>query len=204
MIIDDHLMVIEGLKALLAGYRHIHVASSFTHGQEALVFLETNVTDVVLLDVSLPDINGIEMCRRIRTHYPTTKVLGLSTYGEPSIINQMIEHRVSGYLLKNATADELVRAIYCVYQNQRYFDAEIQKVLDSMVPKSSEAPPRLTRREKEIIQRIADGQTTHQMAEALFISPLTVETHRRNLMKKMRVSNSASLIKLALKSMIIA
>ena len=204
MIVDDHLMVIEGLKALLAGYSHIHVASSFTHGQEALAFLETTVTDVVLLDVSLPDINGVEMCRRICTHYPKTKVLGLSTYGEPSIVNQMIKHQVSGYLLKSATADELVRAIYCVHQNQRYFDAEVQKVLDSTVLKSSEEIPRLTRREKEIIQRIADGQTTHQMAEALFISPLTVETHRRNLMKKMRVSNSASLIKLALKSMIIA
>ena len=202
-IVDDHLMVVEGVKALLASDSGICIASSFTHGQAALESLETTAADVVILDISLPDIDGVEMCECIRTRYPATKVLALSKYSEPSIVNQMIQHEANGYLLKNATADELIHAIYCVHQNQRYFDAEIQRILDNAAPETSEAMPRLTRREKEIIKLVADGQTTHQIAEKLFISPLTVETHRRNLMRKMKVSNAASLIKLALQQGII-
>ena len=202
-IVDDHLMVVEGVKALLASDSGICIASSFTHGQAALESMKTTAADVVILDVSLPDINGVEMCQRIRARHPATKVLALSTYSEPSIVNQMIKHQVNGYLLKNATADELIRAVYCVHQNQRYFDAEVQKILDHAAPETSEDIPRLTRREKEIIQLIAEGQTTYQIAEKLFISPLTVETHRRNLMRKMNASNAASLIKLALERSII-
>ena len=203
IIVDDHLMVIEGLKALLHGDLQIRIVSAFTHGQATLTFLETQPIDVVLLDVNLPDINGVEMCRIIREQYPNTRVLGLSTYSEPSIINQMIRNGVNGYLLKNATADELIRAVHQIHQGQYYFGAEIQKMLADSVFKDQEEAPRLTRREKQIVRLIADGQTTNQIADALFISPLTVETHRRNVMKKMKVSNAASLTKIALEKMII-
>ena len=203
VVVDDHLLVIEGLKALLSGDPQIRIVSSFATGQAALKFLKTQPVEVVLLDVNLPDINGVEMCRIIHEQYPDIKILGLSTYSEPSIINQMIKSGVSGYLLKNVIADELVRAIHQIQNNQYYFGAEIQKILADSVFESSEETPRLTRREKEIVRLIADGQTTHQIAEALFISPLTVETHRKNVMKKMNVSNAASLIKIALEKMII-
>ncbi|MGB3777275.1 MAG: response regulator transcription factor [Tunicatimonas sp.] len=201
VVIDDHRLVIEGLKALLGGDAQLEITASFTTGQAALTFLETQPVEVVLLDVNLPDIHGVEMCRLIHERYPTIKVLGLSTYCEPSIINQMIKHGVSGYLLKNVVADELTRAIRQIHSGQYYFGAEIQKILADAV--FNHETPRLTRREKEIVRLIADGRTTNQIAEALFISPLTVETHRKNVMKKLKVTNAASLIKLAVEKTII-
>ncbi len=203
VVVDDHRLVIEGLKALLGGDAQIEISASFTTGQAALTFLETQPVAVVLLDVNLPDIHGVEMCRIIHERYPTVKILGLSTYCEPSIINQMIKNGVSGYLLKNVVADELVRAIHQVQRGQPYFGAEIQKILADAVLDGAQETPRLTRREKEIVRLIADGHTTNQIAEALFISPLTVETHRKNVMKKLKVTNAASLIKLVVEKTII-
>lgn len=201
MVVDDHRLVIEGLKSLLSGDAQLEITASFTTGQAALTFLETQPVEVVLLDVNLPDIHGVEMCRLIHERYPSVKMLGLSTYSEPSIINQMIKHGVNGYLLKNVIADELTRAIHQIRNGQSYFGAEIQKILADSV--FNHQTPRLTRREKEIVRLIADGHTTNQIAETLFISPLTVETHRKNVMKKLKVTNAASLIKLALEKTII-
>jgi DNA-binding NarL/FixJ family response regulator len=203
VVVDDHRMVIEGLKALLSGDAPIKIVASFTTGQAALTFLRAQLVDVVLLDVNLPDIHGVEMCRLIHERHPTVRIIGLSTYSEPSIINQMMKHGVSGYLLKNVTADELVRAIRQVDCGQHYFGAEIQKILADSVFDPAEEAPRLTRREKEIVRLIADGHTTNQIAEALFISPLTVETHRKNVMKKLKVTNAASLIRLVVERTII-
>ncbi len=203
MVVDDHRLVIEGLKSLLSGDEQLEITASFTTGQAALTFLETQPVEVVLLDVNLPDIHGVEMCRIIHERHPTVKMLGLSTYSEPSIINQMIKHGVNGYLLKNVIADELTRAIHRIRDGQYYFGAEIQKILADSVLNDAHETPRLTRREKEIVRLIADGRTTNQIAEALFISPLTVETHRKNVMKKLKVTNAASLIKLALEKTII-
>ena len=203
VVVDDHRLVIEGLKALLSSDAQLEITASFTTGQAALTFLETQPTEVVLLDVNLPDIHGVEMCRIIHERHPSVKMLGLSTYCEPSIINQMIRHGVSGYLLKNVVADELMRAIRQIHRGQHYFGAEIQKMLADSVFNEAEETPRLTRREKEIVRLIADGHTTNQIAETLFISPLTVETHRKNVMKKLKVTNAASLIKLVLEKTII-
>ena len=200
-VVDDHRLVIEGLKALLSGDAQLEITASFTTGQAALTFLKTQPVEVVLLDVNLPDINGVEMCRIIHERHPEVKMLGLSTYCEPSIINQMIKHGVSGYLLKNVVADELTQAIHRIREGHYYFGVEIQKILADSV--FNHETPRLTRREKEIVRLIADGRTTHQIAEALFISPLTVETHRKNVMKKLKVTNAASLIKIALEKTII-
>ena len=203
VVVDDHPLVIGGLKILLTHDPQIRIVASFTGGQAVLDFLETTAADVILLDVSLPDIGGAEVSQRIRTHYPATRVLGLSTYGEPSVVNRMMKHQANGYLLKSVTADELVRAIHQVHRGQSYFSAEVQQALDRAALKQNLDIPRLTRREKEIVRLVADGQTTQQIADRLFISPLTVETHRRNLMKKMNVSNAASLIKLVLDHAII-
>jgi len=130
-------------------------------------------------------------------------ILGLSTYSEPSIINQMIKNGVKGYLLKNATADELVNAISQVHEGNFYFGSEIQKILADSVTQESKDLPKLTRREKHILKLIADGKTTNTIADELFISPLSVETHRRNLMQKLEVSNAASLIRIAVEKKLI-
>lgn len=203
LIVDDHPMVIEGLKTLLSDDERVVVKTHFTNGQDTLDFLQKNTADVILLDVNLPDINGVEMVDKILNIRANIGILGLSTYSEPSIINQMIKNGVKGYLLKNATADELVNAISQVYQGNFYFGSEVQKILADSVTQESKDLPKLTRREKHILTLIADGKTTNTIAEELFISPLTVETHRRNLMQKLEVSNAASLIKIAIEKKLI-
>lgn len=203
LIVDDHPMVIEGLKALLSDNQTVKVKTHFTNGKDTLEFLDKEIVDVILLDVNLPDINGVEMVSLILEKRATIKILGLSTYSEPSIINQMIKNGVKGYLLKNATSDELGTAIAQVYRGNVYFGSEIQKILADSIAQESKDLPKLTRRETLILKLIADGKTTNIIAEELFISPLTVETHRRNLMQKMEVSNAASLIKIAVEKKLI-
>lgn len=203
LIVDDHPMVVEGLKTLLSDDDTVFVKTHFTNGQDTLDFLETEIVDVVLLDVNLPDINGVEMVKMILDKRATISILGLSTYSEPSIINQMIKNGVKGYLLKNATSDELVTAISQVHEGHFYFGSEVQKILADSVTQETRDIPKLTRRETHILKLIADGKTTNIIAEELFISPLTVETHRRNLMQKMEVSNAASLIKIAVEKKLI-
>ncbi len=203
LIVDDHPMVIEGLKTLLSDDDRVVVQTHFTNGKDTLEFLEHEKVDVVLLDVNLPDINGVEMVKFILEKRATVQILGLSTYSEPSIINQMIKNGVKGYLLKNATSDELVKAITKVYQGDFYFGSEVQKILADSVTQETIDIPKLTRRETHILRLIAEGKTTNTIAEELFISPLTVETHRRNLMQKMEVSNAASLIKVAVEKKLI-
>lgn len=203
LIVDDHPMVIEGLKTLLGDAKTIVVSQFFTNGKDTLDYLDTELPDVILLDVNLPDINGVEMVKLILAKRPSIHILGLSTYSEPSIINQMIKNGVKGYLLKNATADELVMAISQAHRGNFYFGSEVQKMLADSVSQDQKDIPKLTRRETHILKLIADGKTTNTIAEELFISPLTVETHRRNLMQKLEVSNAASLIKVAVEKKLI-
>ncbi len=203
LIVDDHPMVIEGLKTLLSDDERVMVHTHFTNGRDTLDFLEEDTVDVILLDVNLPDISGVEMVKSILEKRNAINVLGLSTYSEPSIINQMIKNGVKGYLLKNATADELVNAISQVHLGNYYFGSEVQKILADSVTQDTNDIPRLTRREKHILRLIAEGKTTNVIAEELFISPLTVETHRRNLMQKMEVSNAAALVKFAVEKKLI-
>lgn len=203
VIIDDHQLVIEGLKSLLQASKDIKVVGNFKTGSEGLHFLKENQVDVVLLDINLPDINGIDVCKEITKHYKKVAVIGLSTYGERSIINQMISNGAKGYLLKNVTESELIEAINKVYRGNYYYGNEIQKTMVNTIFQTMGEMPRLTKREKQILQQIVSGKTTNTIAEELFISPLTVETHRRNLMKKMNAPNVATLVKIAIEKMLV-
>jgi DNA-binding NarL/FixJ family response regulator len=197
LIVDDHPVVQQGLQYLLHSCDDIKVMGSFSFGKEALQFLKFNKVDVVLLDVNLPDIHGIEMCREIKKIQAKTYILALSNHSERSLITQMVHSGASGYMLKNASSDELIQAIRDVMQGKLAFNQQVQKILlQAASPEFSEIP-QLTRREKEILQRIATGMTTAQIADELFISPLTVESHRRNLMQKFKVDNAPALIKVA-------
>jgi two-component system nitrate/nitrite response regulator NarL len=188
-------MVVAGLTALLHDFEEVKVAGSVSNAFEAIPFLKSNDVDLVLLDINLPDISGIDLCRKITKDFPGVKVLGISTFGERSYISRMIENGASGYLIKNASAAEIQEAIETVMAGKLYLSVSIETLLKS---KNNYAEiPALTKREKEILSLISEGYTTNQIAEKLFISPLTVESHRKNLLTKLNVNNTASLIRLA-------
>ncbi|MGB7393466.1 MAG: response regulator transcription factor [Pricia sp.] len=202
VVVDDHPLVIEGLRASIGTDSTINIAACFEKASELFPFLKREVVHVVVLDVNLPDMNGVEICGKITEKYPHVKVLGLSTYNDPSIVKQMVKNGAAGYLLKNVSSKELAAAIHQVHDGLPYFSGEIQKILaDSIFDTAS--VPKLTRREKEILTLVAEGITTPGIAEKLSISPLTVETHRRNLIQKMEVSNAAQLVKMAIEQKLI-
>jgi DNA-binding NarL/FixJ family response regulator len=196
-IVDDHPVVIEGLQRLLGSRHYLNVAGSFTSGAAFLEFMKANRTDIVLLDISLPDTNGMELCKEIKKRSPSTCVLVLSNHSERSIIMQMLQNGASGYLLKNASADELLSCIHEALNGQISFSQEIRQIIARPSAHELRELPQLTRREKEILHFISDGMTTPQIAEKLNLSQLTIETHRRNLLQKFDVNNVAALIKVA-------
>lgn len=194
-IVDDHLIVLEGLQKLLANAGHIHIAGTFTQGLEFLSFLKTNPINIVLLDITLPDANGIDLCKEIKKISPHTCVLGLSNHSERSMILQMLHHGASGYLLKNISAEELILCINEALNGQITFSQAVKEIMARPSMSDLNGIPQLTKREKEILHLIADGKTTATIAEELYLSPLTIETHRKNLMQKFKVKNVAALIK---------
>ncbi|PRX57696.1 response regulator [Flagellimonas meridianipacifica] len=203
LIVDDHPMVIEGLKALLDDEEGILVKECFTDGKSTLTYLDYNVADVILLDVNLPDINGVDMVQPILDRRKDIKILVLSTYNEGSIITKVINNGVKGYLLKNVGADELTTAIYRVFKGGVYYAESVQIILEESAAQKTVQLPKLTRREKHVLNLIAQGKRTNDIAEELFISPLTVETHRRNLMQKLKVSNAAAMVRFAMENHLI-
>lgn len=202
VVVDDHPLVIEGLKSSIGMDENIEVAACFENAEDLFAYLKRKVAHVIVLDVNLPDINGVEVCEKIHAKYPHVKVLGLSTYNDPSIIKQMVKNGAKGYLLKNVSSKELGVAINQIHDGLSYFSGEIQKILADSIFDNNRIP-KLTRREKEILALVAEGITTPQIAEKLIISPLTVETHRRNLIQKMGVANAAQLVKMAIEQNLI-
>lgn len=195
-IIDDHPMVVEGIKALLSGSALAAVCGFAHDGAGALEKLKSQPADLALVDINLPGMDGIELCARLRKDFPNLKTLGLSTFKERSYIMRMIESGASGYLLKNASREELEEAISTVMRGRMFLNAEIAEVLAR--PSNAVATPLLTAREKEVLGFIADGHTNLEIAEKLFISPLTVDSHRKNLLAKFGVKNTASMIRAAI------
>lgn len=203
LIVDDHPIVLQGLQSLLLDRKDMEVVGCFTTGQETIEFLKDNTADLILLDVNLPDIHGIELCLEIKRLHPHIKVLVLSNHSERSVVTQMLQNGAIGYIMKNVSSKELISAIQDAMQNKLVLNQEVQKILVQSSSYEFSEMPQLTRREKEILQRIAEGLTTAQIAEQLFISPLTVETHRRNLMQKLKVNNAPALIRLAIEHKLI-
>lgn len=198
VIVDDHPIVIQGLSALLQGEDDLHIAGTFTSGNAFLTFLkEKPQVDIVLLDITLPDINGVEVCKEIKRLSPETKVLIISNHSERSIIMQMLQQGASGYLLKNASSEELVRCVHDVLAGRIALSAEVTAIMTRPLQNELKDVPHLTKREIQVLGMIAEGRTSASIAEELCVSQFTVETHRRNLMQKFDANNTAALIKMA-------
>lgn len=195
LILDDHFMVLEGLKSILAQSADIEIVATAVNAFEALDLLKNHSEiNLVLTDINLPDISGIEFCAKVKKEMPHIQVIGISTFKQRSYVSQMMQNGASGYVVKSANADEILFAIQEVISGKFYFSSEINTVETTI---STNAAPALTRREKEVLSLIADGMTNNQIAEKLFLSPYTVDTHRKNLLFKFEVGNTAQLIKKA-------
>jgi DNA-binding NarL/FixJ family response regulator len=195
-IVDDHPLVQEGIRSLLRDEKEIELCGYAMTGQSCLGYFVTNTADVILMDIELPDINGIELCKEIKTKYPGVMVLGLSTFNQGSYVTKMMENGASGYVVKNADKNELLQAIREVNKGKTYLSFEAGQSLR----KNSTAPqlPLITRREKEILKLIAEGFTNPEIATKLFVSSSTVDSHRKNLLAKLNVKNTAALVKFAM------
>lgn len=191
LIVDDHPVVVEGLKMVLSGY---DCRAAMT-GIECLQLLRDFSPEIVLLDINLPDMSGIDLCKTILSRNRRIKVLALSYFNQRSWVTRMIDNGAKGYLLKNATEDEIKHAIQQVLAGNEHFSPEIVELINR---KSNHDETYLTRREIEILRLIADGDTNVVIAEKLCVSPLTVDSHRKNLIMKLDAKNTASLIKIAL------
>jgi DNA-binding NarL/FixJ family response regulator len=195
-ITDDHYMVVEGIRSLLAGEKDIELIGSASNAESCMAFLKNRQPDVLLLDINLPDQNGIELCKEIKQIYPDVFILGLSTFNQASYIQEMMNNGASGYILKNATQRELTEAIHLASIGKTYLAFEVAKTLHA-AEKQKKNEIILGRREKEILELIKKGFTNAEMAEKLNISLNTVDTYRKSLLSKLKAKNTADMIRLA-------
>jgi DNA-binding NarL/FixJ family response regulator len=193
-ITDDHYMIVEGIRSLLQHEKSIEWMGHATNATSCLAFVELQQPDVILMDINLPDMSGIDLCKKVKDKFPGIHILGLSSFNQQSFIQKMMDNGASGYLLKNATREELLEAIETVMLEGKYLSLEASA---TMKKNEDSKIPILTRREKEVLGLIAEGLTNHEIGEKLFISTTTVDTHRKNLLSKFAVKNTATLIRLA-------
>jgi DNA-binding NarL/FixJ family response regulator len=202
-IVDDHPVVIEGIHALLQNEKDMAWVGQAMNAASCLGFFVNNTADVVLMDISMPGMDGVELCGVMKEKYPGIMILGLSTFNQGLYIKKMMENGASGYILKNSSKDELIRAIHAVQEGHIYFSGEVGMALQEYQKSAARELPVLTAREKEVLELIAEGYTNPQIAEKIFLSPFTVDSHRKNLLAKLGVKNTASLIRLAVEKKLI-
>ncbi len=206
ILADDHRLVRDGIKSLLNNETDIIVLAEAENGVQAVELAEQHKPTVMLLDISMPQLGGLEAIKAIKSRSPETRVLMLSMHEEPEYIIKSLKNGASGYLLKSVERDELLKAIRTVASGGAYYQSDVaQTVMQSFSPELPKEPlpkeertPTLTEREKEILHCVAEGLSTKQIAKKLFISPRTVEVHRSNIIKKLGAQNAAELVKLAL------
>jgi DNA-binding NarL/FixJ family response regulator len=200
LIADDHAMIRDGVKTLLKQSKDCHVIGEAVNGVEAIAKYKALKPDLLILDISMPDMNGMEAVKEIIKIDADAKIVILSMYDDEDYISQCIENGVKGFVVKSESVNELNIAIKSVLDGRNYFSHRVQEVIvkkytSGVKRKVKEPEVKLTTREIEIIKLISEGLTSHQIADKLFISPRTVETHRANLMKKVGVKNSIELVK---------
>ena len=199
LIADDHQIVLDGLKMVLSAREDFEVVGEASNGLEVLDFVANNTVDIVVLDINMPEMDGIKCARKIKSDYPNIKVIILTMYAQKSFVEEIVKIGIDGCLLKNNTGKELSDAIARVHSGKSYYD-QIQNFSkdDKELKEYS-----LSEREIEIIRKLGDGLTSSQIGDALFISEHTVKTHRKNILKKLNLHSSSELIQYALNNGII-
>jgi DNA-binding NarL/FixJ family response regulator len=206
LLVDDHQLIIDGLKSLLKNTDEIVVAAEANNGREALRILDMLEIDVVLMDIDMPVMNGIDALKEMQKLNSRFKVIILSMHQEAGMIKSLMSIGAHGYLLKSCAQDELISAIRKVAAGQQFFSPEVTLSLLNPTPNNplnTNQPELLTDRETEILKLIAEGFSNKEIGSKLFISHRTVDTHRTNLMKKLNSSNIAGLISYAIKNGIV-
>ncbi len=207
-IIDDHKLFVEGISSLLADEEHFHVVGHACSGPEFLKLTNIENVDVYLVDINMPEISGVELTKKIKAIYPEAKVLALTMYDDFRYVEEMIRNGADGYILKSANLQELIHAIETVAKGSKYFGEKIQEIVynklsgkekQDEIRHSPDTQVNLTRREIEILSLIAQEYTNPQIAEKLFISERTVETHRKNIFSKTKAKSIIGLSKYAIR-----
>jgi two-component system response regulator NreC len=208
IVADDHMIVRRGIVSLLSLNPAFHVVGEAADGRSAVELSAVHEPDVIVMDISMPEMNGLEATRQIKAKSPRIKVLVLSAYDNPDYVSEILQSGANGYLLKNTTPDELYAAVSAVHNGNAFFSPSISKIiLDNYLHHTHQEPPAatppktpadytgpLTIREQEILRHIAEGRSHLQIAKLLHISVRTVDTHRNNIMKKLNLHDTASLV----------
>lgn len=201
LLTDDHVIVRDGIKTLLKNEEGIQVTAEASNGQEALNVLKAQPIDVVLMDINMPGLDGLKASALIKEKYPDTKIIALTMYREMHMVEAMFKNGAKAYLLKSCSREELLKAIRDVAQNSEYLEdalrEEFAQYLNKPLKKSKNEGPSVSKREKEVLQLISQEMTTSEIATELFISVTTVETHRKNMLKKLGLRNTAGLMRYA-------
>lgn len=199
VIADDHKLFREGLKSLLAKEENFEVIGEATNGRELLDLLPEIRPDVVLIDLSMPEVSGLEVLQEAKTRLPHIKFIVLTMYDDGQYVAKSVRNGAFGYLLKNADEEELKTAVrQVVLQGKKYFNPHISELLINSMAIQQPRAQNLSEREQEVLYLVAQGKTTKDIAHELFVSTRTIETHRANIMKKLEVHNTAELIKKAM------
>ncbi|NVK73055.1 MAG: response regulator transcription factor [Oceanospirillaceae bacterium] len=203
LLVDDHMLVLDGLQARLELEDNIDVIATASDGLSALEKAQETQPDLVLMDVSMPVLNGLEATKRFKAEQPNVKILMLSMHNDKEYILSLIQSGANGYVLKDVSSEELVQAINTVCQGGTYFSSGASDSLFSAAPPPPKESEELTKRETSVLKALAAGLSNKEIAQALDISVRTVETHRQNVKNKLDIHTSAGLIKYALAKQLI-
>ncbi len=204
LLADDHALIRTGIRNLLSGNKDFEIVGEAADGEEALTLTGKLSPEVLIIDISMPKLSGLEATKQIKEQFPGTGILVLTMHENPEYIYQIFKSGASGYLLKNSGKDELVEAIYAVSKGKKYFGPHVSELMISEYMKKADAREErtgdtpLTKREREILELIGQGKNNQQIADVLFISPRTVDTHRTNIMQKLNIHDAANLVRYAL------
>lgn len=198
-IVDDHPMVIEGMRSILTHLEDVEVAGHAMNAASCLGYFVNNSADLVLLDINLPDQSGIDVCKSLLKRKPELKIIALTNFDQLTYLQNMKDAGAKGYLLKNSSSDEIEKAITTVMAGNEFWLGR-DNVRESIHDHNQLL---LTRREIEVLKLIAEGLTNQEIADKLFVSSSTVDSHRKNLISKLQVKNTAALVRTALENKII-